>query len=458
MERDLTQGSIVKNILYMSVPTMMGFIAQTLYDLVDMAWIGRISSDAVAAVTILTSIFWLVEVLNEIIGTSSVSLISQNFGAGNYKQTKICIEQTLTFKMLVSLIAMVLLVVFMKPLIGFFSQEETVKKAALDYGYLRIFFLPIMFSTFSINTALRCIGDSKRPMILMFVTSVINIVLDPVLMFDTIPILGIPGFGLGVFGAALATVISMSVGFVVGLIMIFNLKNKAIRPTVKGIFTLNAKIDKKLITIGLPTGIEVLFRQIAQITILKVVTVFGTVAVAALGIQQRLAGFFIMPLIGLLMGGSTIVGQNMGAEKMGRAEKTTHYAAVLGGIIMSVVTVFVLFFPEQIMGIFVNDPKVIEVGVPMLRIITPSYILLAVAFGWATGFSGAGYNMPFLISAIVARWCVQIPFMFFTIYQMKLPIHYIWISFALSEAAEFAVMCIIYFRGKWKHKRVSHLV
>jgi len=437
---------------------MMGFIAQTLYDLVDMAWIGRISSEAVAAVTILTSIFWLVEVLNEIIGTSSVSLISQNFGAGNYKQTKACIEQTLTFKMLVSVIAMILLVIFMKPLIGFFTQEETVQKAALDYGYLRIFFLPIMFSTYSINTALRCIGDSKRPMILMFVTSVINIVLDPILMFETIPLINLPGAGLGVYGAALATVISISVGFVVGLIMIFNLKNREIRPTVKGIFRLNAKIDKKLITIGLPTGIEVLFRQLAQITILKVVTVFGTVAVAALGIQQRLSGFFIMPLIGLLMGGSTIVGQNMGAEKMERAEKTTHLAATLGGIIMGGVTIFVLLFTEQIMGVFVNDPEVIRMGVPMLRIITPSYILLAVGFGWATGFSGAGYNMPFLISAVIARWGVQIPFMLITIYSLSLPITFIWISFALSEIAEFAVIAIIFFNGKWKMKRVSHLV
>jgi putative MATE family efflux protein len=457
MGRDLTQGNLIKNILYMSVPTMMGFAAQTLYDLADMAWIGKISPEAVAAVTIFTSIFWLVEVLNEIIGTSSVSLISQNFGAGNHEKTKACIEQTLTFKMLVSLVAMIILVIFMKPLIEFFTKDDVVKKAALDYGYLRIFFLPLMFSTFSMNTALRCIGDAKRPMVLQFITSILNIVLDPILMFEKIPFIGLPGFGLGVFGAALATVISISIGFVVGLIMLFNIK-KSIRPTLKGIFKLDAKIDKKLITIGLPTGIEVLFRQLAQITILKVVTVFGTVAVAALGIQQRLAGFFIMPLIGLLMGGSTIVGQNLGAEKPERAEKTTHYAALFGGILMSIVTIITLIYTEQIMSIFISDPEVISVGVPMLRIITPSYIVLAIAFGWATGFSGAGYNIPFLISAIVARWGVQIPFMFATVYLMKLPITFIWISFALSEVAEFSVMAFIYFRGNWKTKRVSHVV
>ncbi|MFP4461425.1 MAG: MATE family efflux transporter [Thermotogota bacterium] len=354
MERNLTQGSLLKNILYMSVPTMLGFAAQTLYDLVDMAWIGRISPEALAAVTILTGIFWLVEVLNEIIGTSSVSLISQNYGAKNYDRTRVCIEQTLTFKMFVSLIAMAILLIFMKPLIGFFTDDPLVQKDALDYGYLRIFFLPIMYTTYSIYTSLRCVGDSKTPMIIMFVSASLNIILDPIFIFEQIPVINLPGFGYGVMGAALATVISISVGFIFGLFALFS-KKRRIRPRLKGLFRFDLTIDKKLMTIGLPTGIEVLFRNSANLIILKIITIYGTTAVAALGIGQRLSGFVIMPLIGLFMGSSTVVGQNLGAELKERAEKTTKYAAVLGAIFMLVISALTFIFAKNIMMIFTTD-------------------------------------------------------------------------------------------------------
>jgi len=310
---------------------------------------------------------------------------------------------------------------------------------------------------FSIFTALRCIGDSKTPMKLMFLSSILNIVLDPLHIFERVPGLNIPGLGLGIFGAALATVISITTTFIIGIIILFNVKRR-IRPTVKGLFKLNWTIDKKLITIGLPTGIEVLFRNSANFLLLKIITIYGTSAVAVMGIGQRLSGFVIMPLIGLLMGSSTIVGQNLGADQTERAEKTTHYAAAFGGIIMVFITALAWLFPSQIMSIFVKDKEVIALGIDMLRVVIPSYIFLGIAFGWGSGFSGAGYNLPFLICALVSRWAVQLPFLFLTVYIFELPVIFIWISFFLSEFTEFVVTAVIYFRGRWKTRRVSHLV
>jgi Na+-driven multidrug efflux pump len=110
------------------------------------------------------------------------------------------------------------------------------------------------------------------------------------------------------------------------------------------------------------------------------------------------------------------------------------------------------------MMIFTQDQAVIQTGIPMLRIIIPSYIFLGVTFGWGSGFSGAGYNLPFLISAIVSRWCVQLPFLFITVYLLDLSIFWIWFGFLASEGAEFLIMGVVYFRGKWKEKRVSHIV
>ncbi|MBC7123883.1 MAG: MATE family efflux transporter, partial [Pseudothermotoga sp.] len=153
MSRDLTEGSLSKNLLYMALPTMGGFAVQVLYDIVDMFWIGKISSHAIAGVAVFSSIFWLVSVLNEIIGTGSVSMISQAYGAKDYARVNRTIEQTIVFKIFVALIASTLLFIFLKSLMTFFSKDERVITAALDYGYWRIFFMPVFYATYSVYTA-----------------------------------------------------------------------------------------------------------------------------------------------------------------------------------------------------------------------------------------------------------------------------------------------------------------
>ena len=217
INNDLLTGSIKKNLLRIALPTMLGFFLQAVYDIVDMIWIGRISSQAVAGVTIFSTVFWLVTILNEIIGTSSISLITQSYGMKDERRTQRIVEQTLAFKAMVAIISALIMVVFLKPLLSFFTTEEEVLKAALDYGYIRIFFLPIMFSSYSVNTALRCLGDAKTPMFIMIAASVANIILDPLFMFQTIPGTSIPGLNMGVFGAGLATVISTVIAFSLGL-------------------------------------------------------------------------------------------------------------------------------------------------------------------------------------------------------------------------------------------------
>ena len=167
----------------MSIPTALGFLGQTLYDVVDMIWIGRISGAAVAGVTIFAAVFWSVEALNEIIGISSVSLISQSYGAKNLERTTRVIEQPLTFKALVAFLAMAFLLVFLRPLLGFLAPDEAVLDHALDYGFIRLFFLPVMFSSYTVNTALRCIGDAKSPMMIMIFASVLNIIHDTIFIY-----------------------------------------------------------------------------------------------------------------------------------------------------------------------------------------------------------------------------------------------------------------------------------
>lgn len=450
--KDLTSGSVYGNLLYMALPTMFGFFAQTLFSVVDMIYIGIISKEAIAGITIFGTIFAVVYVFNDIIGTSSISLISQSFGEKNYKRTSKVIEQTIVFKGIIALIAGVIMMLALKPLIFFFTKDIATQQAALDYGYIRFFFLPIMFSSYTVNTAMRCVGDSKNPLRIMIMSAALNIILDPIFMFESINLhfFSIPGLGLGVFGAALATVISSTFAFLLAFYILLSGKT-FIKINIKGLLKLDKEIDKKLVTIGLPNGIEGLNRNIANFILLKMITHYGVVVLAAYGIVMRILELGFMPLFGLNMGGSTIVGQNIGAKNLKRAIKSIHAAVVLGISIVLFINVMSFIFGENLMRIFSKKDDVIEIGSTILKYIVPSMIFIAAMFGFGTAFSGSGYNKPFLVSSVISRWAVLLPIAFVTTYVLKTGFKGLLVAYILSE---FVSLCIIYYlykKGKWQH-------
>ncbi|OOC36796.1 multidrug transporter MATE [Thermosipho melanesiensis] len=436
----------------MGLPTAIGFSFQMFYDIIDIFWIGKISSQAIAGVGIFTTIFWVVEALNEIIGVSSISLISQSFGKKDFEKTNMAIEQTITFKFLVALIGSLILIVFLKPLMSLFAGTQIVFYG-LEYGYLRIFFLPIMFSSFSVNTALRSIGDSKTPMLLMILSSVVNIILDPILMFDKLPIVNIRGFNMGVKGAALATIIAQSLAFLIGFYVLFSGREN-IKPSFKRLFRLIFELDKKLILIGLPNGFEVFMRQLSAVVTLYFVAIYGEANITAYTIGGRIFGFVFMPLWGFLMGGSAIIGQNLGAEKISRAEKIAKISGWFSVVFTAIFLIFILIYAPSLISIFSKEENIIESGALFLRYSTLGLLFLAYAIGLSIVFPGSGYNLPYLFMSLGSRWFVQIPLMYIFAIVFRLPVIWLWLSFAFGDISEFIIAIYFYKKGGWKYKRV----
>ncbi|MBB6061959.1 putative MATE family efflux protein [Thermosipho japonicus] len=437
----------------MGLPTAIGFSFQMFYDVVDLFWIGKISSKAIAGVGIFSTVFWVVEALNEIIGVSSISLISQSFGKKDYKRTNLAIEQTITFKFLIALLGSLFLFVFLKPILGLFSDDYEVISLGIEYGYVRIFFLPVMFSSYSVNTALRSIGDSKTPMNLMILSSILNIILDPIFMFEKIPVLKLKGLNLGVTGAAWATIVSQTVAFLIGFYFLFSgIEN--IKPSIKGLFKLNLEIDKKLIIVGLPNGFEVFMRNMSGTIILYFVSRYGTTAVSAYTIGGRIFGFLFMPLMGLLMGGSAIIGQTLGAEKIERAEKVAKVSGWLTATLTFIFVILIVVFAPEMMQLFTKESEIIDIGVLFLRYSVIGLVFLGYGIGISIVFTGSGYNMPYFFMSLFSRWFIQIPIMYIFSYILRLSIIWLWLSFTFGDIAEFLIAVYFYKKGDWKHKRV----
>ncbi|MGQ9855423.1 MAG: MATE family efflux transporter [Fervidobacterium sp.] len=445
--------NITKNLFKLSVPTMIGFSIQSLYDLVDMFWIGKISYKAIAGVVIFSTIFWLVEILNEIIGASSVSLISQSYGSGDKRLTSRIIEQTLIFKALVAVIASTLLIAFFKPLVWFFSKDREVVESAIKYGYIRIFFMPIFFMTYSTFTALRNIGHATLAMTTMALGAFFNIILDPVFIFEKIPYIGVRGLGLGIEGAAWATVLSSFFPLIWGLTLLSK-GIDGVKISFKGLLKLDRLIDRKLITIGLPSGIEMLLRNLSYTVLIKLSSLFGSEIVTVFGIIERVMGFSVIPIFGLSIGSSTLVGFALGKNNERLAKKVAFMATLYSIIINIVILILIASFKDDVFRIFTTNQTVIEIGTKSVKFVLTAMFFISVTAGISSAFFGSGKTSIPFISSIISRWGVMVPFVLLSILTFKLGINGLWLAFPVSEFAEASVMLYAFLKSNWTKKRV----
>ena len=444
---------IAKNLWHLSYPTMTSYALQSFYDVVDIAWVTRISSNALSGVTLFTTIYSIFTVLNEVAGGSSVSMISQSYGRGVKEYTQRICEQTISFKVVLAIFSGILMLIFLSPLLRFYSSDEAVYNAAMEYGLIRIFFTPIMFSSYSVNTIFRCTGDSKTPMTIMFIASITNIVLDPILMFEKVPFINIPGFGLGVFGAALATVIATSLSFAYGFIILLS-GRREIQISFRGLFSLDREIDLSLLKIGLPSGINLFVRQLSGAIIMKFVSIHGPIAIAIAGIGAKMNQLANMPIFGFTMGGSALVGHALGRGSVQDAKVTSIFAALMASTLVGTFIVGVCSFPYLFMSFFLTNAEELALSIPMVYFMSLSLLPLAFAAGLSVSFSGAGDNKPKLYSSLISRWLVQIPFLYVVVKCLSLPLYFVWSSYILVEIVELLIIVFCYVKRPWWEKRV----
>jgi len=444
---------LTKSLFKLSIPTMIGFAIQSLYDIVDMFWIGKLSYKAIAGIVIFSTIFWLVEILNEIIGTSSVSLISQAYGKEDKNLTSKIIEQTLIFKAFVAVIASVILLFLFKPSVRFFTTDQEVMISAINYGYIRIFFMPIFFMTYSTFTALRNIGYASLATLTMAAGTGVNIILDPIFIFKNVPFLNIRGLGMGVSGAAWATVISTFIPLIWGLIILFR-GIDGIKISVEGLLKLDRIIDKKLITIGLPSGIEMLLRNLSYTVLIKISSLFGSEYVTVFGISERIFGFSVIPIFGLSIGASTLVGFRLGKNDESGAKKVAILTTVYSVLIVSALLMLTFLYKEKVFMLFTTNKVVLDIGVRSLPYLISALFLISLSAGLSSAFFGSGKTSIPLISGLISRWCVMIPFALISIMVFKIGPTGLWLTFPLSEVAEVLIMGIAFFKSNWTKKRV----
>ncbi|MCP4313607.1 MAG: MATE family efflux transporter [Bacteroidetes bacterium] len=453
--KDLTQGSEGRGILKFAAPMLLGHMFQQLYTFVDQIIVGRVlGKEALASVGASFPIIFTLIALIIGIATGGTIVISQFFGAKDFKKVKRAIDTIFIVMAITAVVMTVVGLTFSEDIFRLIKLPEELMDSANSYFTIYVSGLVVFFGYNSVAAILRGLGDSITPLYFMVLATVLNIGLD---------LLFIIRLGWGVEGAALATIIAQGVAFMVAVFYL-NSNHELIRFNIRE-FAFDWEIFKQSLRIGLPTGMQQTFVAIGMLALMSIVNGFGTDVVAAYTAAGRLDSLAIIPSMVFATALSTFVGQNIGAGKLDRVKKGLSRTLLMASLVAIGITALIIIFKTPLMGLFTTDQEVIRIGGDYLTIVTSFYLLFTGMFIYSGVMRGAGDTLIPMFITLFSLWIIRIPvavflsqesihFLGFNIRGAGLGAEGIWWSIP-SGWGMGMVLSIIYYRtGRWKNKSV----
>jgi len=408
---DLTEGPILKTLVRLAVPVTIAMVMFTVYLMVDLYFVGRLGPEAVAAVSISGNAFFIHLGFSTILGTGGMALIAQAFGRKDYDYAARVFKQCILLALMVGVVEAAVGLMIAPAYIKFFGGSGK----SLEWGiqYFQIFVISFLFMIllYTIGNCYRGMGNTKTPMIIMLQANLMNIALDPILIFGW---LGLPA--LGVRGAALASVISQIYALSIYGYFIFI---KGAHIDIKGKWQLNLGIIRQSLYIGVPSGLNHFLLAANLLITFRVISHYGTAALASIGIGFRILQAIYIPVIAVASAMAAIVGQNFGANKYRRINGTFARAWLIATLFMLFCTAICQAFPAYLIGMFSDDPAVIRFGVTYLKIFSLGFVMVGTIMITSAVFQGLGKTYPSLVGAALDN-------VLFAGLVFTLPVYFSW--------------------------------
>jgi putative MATE family efflux protein len=446
-QKDLTKGKILDNLWYLSWPMLITNTINTLGPAIDMIWVGRLGTNSIAGVGVSGIAVMVITSLLNGLFTGAIAMIARVIGAGDEKPVNRIAQQAFFIAGTFSLLTAIIGIFLARPILSILGVEA----AAVNEGtaYMRIQFVGMitMAAVQIAQSIMQASGDSFTPMKISFGFRIIQIILCPAFVFGVwiIP-------NMGVSGAALSNVVAQAVGGAVGLWMLFSGRTR-IKVSFQN-FVVDWSIIWRAIRIGIPASLTQVTRSLADLIFVKLTIPFGTLAIAAHSLTQRIDAFVQMPGGGFGQGAAVLVGQNLGAKQPERAEKTAWLAAGVASVISLICAGGIWFWAEHITGIFSHDTELVALASTFLRIQATAYLVWGIVVALSLCLNGAGDTLIPMITNLVSMFGVQIALGYILAKYTNLGVNGLRWGIALGVFSR-AVIYIFYFRtGKWKSKRV----
>jgi putative MATE family efflux protein len=443
----LTTGSLTRSIFSLALPIIAANTLSIAMELTNAFFLGRLGANALAAITMSQAVVFFVNTFGSGLSIGTVALVSRAYGSRNYAKAEHIGTQSLYLGLAVSVVlgtAGFLLSPSLLSLMG--AKGEILAMADI---YLRFLFagMFLIYFFFQGMAVFQGAGDTMTPMKIGALSMVLNIALDPVLIFG---LLGAPR--MGVAGAAISTIIARGVGSVLmGRIIIRGRHAVRLsRVTLKPDFA----VMRNIFLVGFPGSIQLLIRSSSVMVLTRLAALFEPTVLAALGVGNRLFGIFLLPGFGFGAASSTLVGQNLGARNPNRAEKAALLTAGYYLVLIVVCAVPVFVFCRQLSALFNPGEHFVQLTSQFIRYICVGALFLSPGMVFSQALQGAGATVYPMVVAGVTLYGVQIPLTYLLAVHFRLEAQGIWISNLTAGLVNAILMSAIFFRGGWKAKKV----
>ncbi len=436
----LVADSLPLAIRRLALPAVASSLLMTTFASADAYWVGtRIGGAGLAAVSISLFWIWMIVAIAEMVGIGLTAVAARRHGERRPEAAAHATSDAVLLALLLGVIVGALGTIYLDELFG--AMRAPPEVTALGRDYLAIYLLgaPLIFGFFAVDAAFRASGDTRTPLALLIVSVSIALVMDPVLMLG---LWGVPSFGIA--GAAIATIVTRSAVFVMGLVLLH--RRGMVRWRRPHAATLRA-----ICRVGLPTAATGAFFSIIYVLLTRTTTQFGTPALAALGVGHRVESWIYMIAVGFGAATAAVVGQNIGAGRLDRAARagwiSVGYAMIPGGFVCALM----LLIPETLASIFSDDPAVIAETANYLRIAAVAQVVLAFEVVLEGALGGAGHTVPPMIASTTFT-ALRIPLAAWA--AMEWGVSGLWWVLTATAIARAAAMGVIWGRGGWKRARI----
>ncbi len=407
--------SIPKAVATMAVPSMLGMLINIVYNLADTFFVGQTGdSNQVAAVSVSMPLFLIFIAVGNLFGVGGCAFISRSLGEGRQDRVKKISSFCIYTSILLGIVLGVLFMVFKTPLLYMVGASDNTIGFASDYLKWVAIGSPSVITAITVCNLVRGEGAAKTSMFGSILGQAVNIVLDPIFILsggDELFGFKMPfGFGLGVAGAAIATVIGNICSVV--FFLLYFLKGKSILSITPKRYTFKDGIAKGVINVGLPASLNNLLMSLSNIIVNIVLVSYGDNAVAAMGVAMKANMLVVMLQIGLGQGVQPLIGYCYGARNYDRMKKCLHFSMVCNIVIGTVMTLFYVVFKENVISMFIDDANVIELGVKMLIALMSPGPIIGIMFVLNFSFQGMGKGIQSLILSIGRQGLIYIPLLF----------------------------------------------
>lgn len=451
-KNNLTEGSIIKSLLFLSIPIIFANILQTAYQLTDTFWVGRLGTVAVAAVSISFPVIFLIISMGGGLAMAGTILVAQYKGKNDQKAINHITAQT--FLMVVTTACILALFgYYITPLLmRLMGAETNVYIDAVRYMKISFIGMIFIFVYMVFQSLMRGVGDVKTPVYIVIGTVLLNLILDPLFIFGY----GfIPAFGVA--GAAVATIGTQGIAAIIGIFILLKgsyhiqLHLHDLKPDIN--------IMKKMFILGFPASIEQSTRALGMTIMTFLVASFGTLTIAAYGVGSRILSFVIIPAMGLSMSTSTLVGQNIGAGKIYRAEKVGKLSCWLGFITLSLVGIIVFIFAQPIAAFFIpGEINTIQASALFVKIMSLTFGFIGIQMALNGVFRGSGNTTISMILSIISLWVLRFPLAYILSIHAKLGELGLWIAFPVANIIAAIITWLWFIKGTWKNKNITEEV